>query len=188
MFTKKIFAIAILATSILATSCLKNDTTPTTTTPTYTDPSLEISAIDHFTDSMGFDNMQYASLTGFKYETVELGDTSVAGKITNELPVGTFKYKVTLLNGTGVDSSYNLTNGTVTVNFVSQSVSTIPSIMLTDIWSYVFFNTSVPRKIGKGGHLRFVTPSAYTYVYYANAYYSTKPLFVDVYLTNVSAL
>lgn len=181
MFSKKSLFIAALATSVFAASCLKNDAnTSITTPPTPQNPELEISAIDHFTDSMGFSAMVYdPNLSGFKYEVLAMGDTT-NGKIGVNSPIGIIKYKGTLLNGKGFDSSYTRSlDSTVSINFSQTSV--------IGAWGYVLFPGNLPVKIGRGGHIRFVTPSKYAYgaLGSGNLIPPNTPLFFDIYLKDV---
>ncbi len=179
MVFKKLLSAAAIASCLFAASCLKNDSTPDSQI-TFQDPTLEISAIDHFTDSMGYYNMQYDNrYTGFKYEIIERGDT-INGAISSNYPVGLLKYKATLLNGKGIDSTYNQSaDSTVSWNFAQQSV--------IGAWMLTFLNYGASFKIGKGGHILFVTPSAYAYGS-STAYTAippNSPLFFDIELKDV---
>lgn len=183
MFSKKSLFIAAVATSLFATSCLKNDTTPTTTTPTYQNPQLEISSIDKFTDSMGFYSMQYdPNLTGFKYEILELGDTTY--KVSSTNPIAVVKYKGTLLNGFAFDSTYKNADSTTKLDIYNGFYNN----NLIYCWGYTFLNRNIPAKIGKGGHIRFVSASAYGYGATAQSIIpANSPLFFDIYLKDVVA-
>ncbi|WP_447640232.1 MULTISPECIES: FKBP-type peptidyl-prolyl cis-trans isomerase [Chitinophagaceae] len=180
MTFKKFFSAAAIASCVLAASCLKNGDTPTTQT-SYEDPTLEISAIDHFTDSMGLFNMQYDSyLTGFKYEIIERGDT-VNNKLSSNNPVGVIKYIGKLMNGTGFDSSYKQTDSVISIDFSTTNV--------ISAWQYVLTYSASTIKIGKGGHIRFVTPSAYAYgsTGYGSVIPANAPLFFDIELKDVKS-
>ncbi|MFT4203700.1 MAG: hypothetical protein QM610_07255 [Chitinophagaceae bacterium] len=183
MLFKKLFSAAAISSCVLAASCLKNDDS-TTTTSSYQDPTLEMSAIDNFADSAGFDMIYASNLTGFKYEVVEVGDTT--GKITTATPIGVFKYKVTLLSGTGLDSSYKQTDSLLSVDFTSSSYSVL---FQTYAFQYVFINPYIPQKVGTGGHIRFITPSAYAFqtAGYGSVIPSNAPLYYDVYFDSVKS-
>ena len=179
MFSKKIILFAALATSLFAASCLKSSDTKVTPPPPPQDPSLEMNSIDSFTNAMGYTNMQYdPNLLGFKYEILNMGDT-VNGKITASSPIGVIKYIGKRLNGVAFDSSYKVSaDSTVIFNFKQFSV--------IGAWGYALFPQVGPYKIGKGGHIRFVTPSAYAYGGASQGGIpANSPLFFDIVLKDV---
>lgn len=179
MFAKRFLSLAVVASTVLMASCLKNDNSPNQPNTPVQDPSLEIAQINRFTDSMGFTNMVYdPALTGFKYEILDRGDT-VNNKLTSNMPVGAVRYIGKLMNGFAFDSSYKLTDSALIIDFSKTQVIAA--------WQYVLTYASSKTKIGKGGHIRFVTPSAYGYGGVSNGKLipANSPLFFDIYLKDV---
>lgn len=179
MSLKKFLPAAALASCLCAASCLKNDNTPTNTKPPQ-DPSLELKTIDSFANAMGYYNMRYdQNLAGFKYEIIDQGDT-VNAKLTSSKPVGVIKYIGKMMNGVAFDSSYKMTDSSTTFDF--------SRIQVISAWQYVLTYSGSKIKIGKGGHIRFITPSKYAYGAYANGPIpANSPLFFDIYLKDVKA-
>lgn len=192
--------VAFLAVTV--SSCLKNDSTPSVHPQ---DPELERSAINAFNDSMGFhmievtDSLSYyaydesqnlgilrnAYLPYIQYEIVEQGDmgpgtielpneelggdrsgnTTVYNTLSDTTLIISCTYKGTLLNGQTFDSTKA---GEAFLNFTPGMIST---------WQVML------GKVGRGGHIRFVTPSAYAYgPRQQEGIPINSPLFFDVHI------
>ncbi len=163
---KKLFVgiLSLVTMSVLFTSCLKSDNT---TYPQPVDPALEKDTIAKFIARHGYNMVEDQNAKGYMYEILNPG--SPTDTISNEKPIVTIKYKGTLLNDVVFDESSN-------AKFDLRLTSLIPG------FSHALF------KIGKGGHIRFVTPSAYAYgTRSQNKIPANSPLFFDIELIDVTA-
>lgn len=187
--------------AIGASSCMKNNVTPPQQAQ---DPSLEAAAIGAFINANGYNmvektdsstiiaNTAYGLIKetiatpGLMYEVVTQGDmssgsvnmadtaiggthigdsTMVFNTVSDSTQYVSVRYKATLLNGTIFDST------------AAGKSALIPLPNTLTSWEALI------GKIGKGGHIRFVTPSKYGYGPQAYAAIpANSPLFFDVYL------
>lgn len=192
--------VAFLALTV--SSCLKNDNTPA---PRPQDPELERPAINAFNDSMGFnmeeitDSVSYyaydqANNVGIlrnayapyiQYEIVEQGqmgpgtielpneelggdrsgNTTVYNTLSDTTLIVSCTYKGTLLDGETFDST----------KAGDAMLSLVPGLI--PAWQVII------GKVGRGGHIRFVTPSIYAYGPSSKGDIpGNSPLFFDVYV------
>lgn len=160
--------VSLITFSALFTACMKNDVD---NTPRYQDPALEKDSIDAFIAAKGYNMVELKNSgvgTGLKYEILNYGDTT-DGLITNEKPMAKVKYTGTLLNGQVFDSAEN-------ANWDMRRTSLIQA------FQFGLFS------IGKGGHIRLVTPSAYAYGSATQSKIpANSPLFFDIELLDVTA-
>lgn len=198
---KKVLSFAVVAAFLsVAVSCSHNNYE----TPALVLPAEQADTINQFIAANGYDMIEltdsarigtYNSSTGtisfqnyftsgLMYEVVEQGATtqdtvsvaksevgsSASGTvteynlITDSTQIISATYTATLLNGTVISQS-----STPTLFFLPENLP---------CWSALL------PKIGKGGHIRFVTPSYYAYMNstsYSNIP-ANSPLYFDVYL------
>lgn len=166
---KLTFAILTLITvTSIFTSCLKSDVN---TTP-LVQPAAQKDTIQKFITTKGYNMIELKDVngnaTGLMYQVLAIGDT-VNNRLSNTKPVGVIKYKGTLLDDTVFDESSNAQFNFATTNFVQ---------------AFTFGATY----IGKGGHIRLVTPSLYGYGSQAHGKITpNSPLFFDIELLDVKA-
>ena len=162
--------VSLITFSALFTACMKNDVD---NTPRYQDPALEKASIDSFINAKGYNMVELKENnvgTGLMYEILNYGDTTSTGIVSNLRPIAKVKYTGTLLNGDIFDSS---TNANFDMRYSQNYISS---------FNFAIFS------IGKGGHIRFVTPSKYGYGNKASSKIpANSPLFFDVELLDVTA-
>ncbi|QES89063.1 FKBP-type peptidyl-prolyl cis-trans isomerase [Rhizosphaericola mali] len=183
---KKLLAFSTLITSIGWYSCVKDNNDNTTNT-TYQDPSLEKNAIDSFITAKGLNMSSDPNYSGLRFQVLDYGDTT-ANRISATTPYATLTYRGTLLNDTAFATTLQ-SNGADSVNMA----------ILVQYNSNLYFNTVVGfgaplMRIGMGGHIKIVTPSAYAYgsaaQYDANGKLvipANSPLYFDIYLKRATS-
>lgn len=184
---KQILAFSALITSLGWYSCVKDNTGDNTNTPTYQDPSLEKSSIDSFIAAKGYTMATDPNYSGLRYQILDYGDT-LANRISATTPTATLTYRGTLLNDT-----------TFATTLQSNGADSVKMSILVQYNTGLYFNTIVGfgaplMRIGMGGHVRIVTPSAYAYgnatQYDANRKVvipANSSLFFDIYLKRATA-
>lgn len=154
-----ILTIITLATAL--TSCLKNNVD----TVRSVEPAMEKDTIQKFIAMNGYEMTEDPKLPGYMFQILDHG--SETDTLSNARPVVDVKYKFKLMNNTVVEETEKATFNLSQINLIAP------------------FTYSL-TKIGKGGHIRFVTPSAYAYGPYAQGKVpANSPLFYDLELLDI---
>ncbi|MCU7694242.1 FKBP-type peptidyl-prolyl cis-trans isomerase [Haoranjiania flava] len=151
----------LFAIAITVSSCLKG------TEPLQPrDPAAEKDTIQKFITSKGYTMVEDALVQGLMYQIVARG--SETDTISNSAPVIEITFKETLLDGTvTLESAKAVFNLLKTIPFSQGAMYSL-------------------SKIGKGGHIRLVTPSKYGYgPYIKGKVPANSPLFYDIELLDV---
>ena len=153
----------LFAIAITVSSCLKG------TEPLQPrDPAAEKDTIQKFITSKGYTMVEDENLKGLMYEIVNKG--SATDTISKDKPVAVVKYKGMLLNSTVFGESENQSFD------LRNAGGLIPS-----------FYTAL-FKVGKGGQIRFVTPSAYAYgPYVKGSIPANSPLYFEIEVTDIKS-
>lgn len=193
---------AVVTIALTVVSCTKNNVP---SVPPTQDPSLEKDTIDAFIASHAYSMVEltdtstivsydgYSTLykekiltPGLMYQIVTPGDLSAGSVEMLDTEIGGSKTGNTLVYNTVSDSTQivsvnykaSLLNGVV---FDSTKAGT-PATLLALFRTIPAWKATI-GKIGKGGHIRIVTPSAYAYGGQSStAIPKNSPLFFDVYL------
>lgn len=152
--------------SFCIVSCVPKTEKPA---PPYVDPALEKDTIQNFIARKGFNMKEVKGAdgqgTGIMFEVLD----SSSEKLSKEKPVAHVAYSLRLLNDTLVEHA-------------NRDTFNLNEVVLIKPFAYFL------QMMGKGGHIRFITPSAYAY---GNA--SSKkipansPLYFDVKLLDIKA-
>lgn len=177
--------VSLITFSALFTACMKNDVN---TSPLVL-PADQKTDIQNFITQNGYNMVEYkidGQSSGIMYEIVNNGNNNGYGDTTNFKPSEQLRFITIVYSG-------KLLNGTVFDQTTTDKPVKIPILTTNQAGQIVlgvipaFYD--MIRKIGKGGHIRFVTPSVYGYANRTDiqSIPANSPLFFDVQLLDVTA-